>query len=51
MKYCKKCKKKYETEKSACPNCGAELIEVGKDEIDEYETAETVSTMTITGIL
>jgi len=46
MKYCKKCDKRFESEKDRCPICGTRLIE-----IDEYETAEIVASMTTTGIL
>lgn len=51
MKYCKKCNRKFETEKANCPICKAKLVEIGEDAIDEAETEEIVSTMTITGIL
>ena len=51
MKYCKKCDKRFDSEKDCCPICGTRLIEIDKDEIDEYETAEIVASMTTTGIL
>lgn len=54
MKYCKKCKKKFNTENELCPNCGTKLHEMSHDdsnEINETEAAEIVSTMMITGIL
>lgn len=51
MKYCAHCKRKFDVEQDACPICGAKFAEIGETEALEQETAETVSTMTITGIL
>lgn len=54
MKYCLKCKKKFDTADELCPNCGAKLYEISKDagdEMNESEAAEIISTMMITGIL
>ena len=54
MKYCKKCKKKFDTENELCLNCGSKLYQMSQDdsnEINEIEAAEIVSTMMITGIL
>lgn len=54
MKYCKKCKMKFDTEDNLCPSCGAKLYEMPQndgEEINDNETAEIISTMTITGIL
>ena len=51
MKYCDKCNQEFEIEESICPICGATLVDVTNDEINEYEAAEIVSTMMTTGIL
>ena len=52
MKYCKKCKKEFDTEKNECPICRKQLTEKTQNEdINEYEAAEIVSTMMITDIL
>lgn len=53
MKYCEKCKEEFENKKEKCRVCGTKLIDISdeKDEINEYEAAEIVSTMMITGIL
>lgn len=48
MKHCDNCNKDFDTEEQTCPICGAELRDTSSD---ETETAEIVSTMTITGIL
>lgn len=49
MKYCRKCKKEFDTEDVKCPLCGADLIE--EDTGSDDETAETVAVMTILGFL
>ncbi len=54
MKYCKICKKNFDTEENGCPICGAALIDIPNDEddaVNEYEAAEIVSAMMTTGIL
>ena len=54
MKYCEKCKEKFETEEYICPICGEEIVDIPTDEndaINEYEAAEIVSTMMTTGII
>ena len=54
MKYCEKCKKQFEIEEDICPICGAalEYIPDGEsDNIKEYEAAEIISAMMVTGIL
>ena len=54
MKYCEKCRNKFETEEDFCPICKETLIDIPNDEsdeINEYEAAEIVSTMMIMGIL
>lgn len=54
MKYCEKCKKKFDVKENKCPVCRNQLTEISeskKKEINEYEAAEIVSSMMITGIL
>ena len=48
MKRCNNCNKDFDTSEQTCPICGATLQDMSPD---ETETAEIVSTMTITGIL
>ena len=54
MEYCLKCKKQFDTEAELCPNCGAKPYEIpqdNRDEMNENEAAEIISTMMITDIL
>ena len=54
MKYCLNCKTQFDTEDELCPNCGAKPYEMpqdNRDEMNENEAAEIISTMMITGIL
>ncbi len=54
MKYCKICNNGFETEENICPVCEGSLVDVLNsvdNEINEYEAAEIISTMMITGIL
>ena len=48
MKHCDICNKDFNMEEENCPICGATLHDMSPE---ETETAEIVSTMTITGIL
>jgi rRNA maturation endonuclease Nob1 len=48
MKYCENCKKKLDDKEEKCPVCGNDLKEINTDEED---TANTVATMTMLGIL
>ena len=53
MKYCPKCRKEMK-EELICPVCGVTLIDITNDEENkenEYEAAEIISTMMVTGIL
>lgn len=54
MKYCLNCKMQFDTEDKRCPNCDAKLYEMpqdNRDEMNENEAAEIISTMMITDIL
>lgn len=53
MKYCFICKKKFDTEVERCPDCGARLNASSddRDEMNDREAVEIISTMMITDIL
>lgn len=49
MKHCDTCNQDFKTKEKVCPVCCSELQEI--DVTEELDTGETVSTMTLTGIL
>ena len=49
MKYCNQCNHEFDIQEDECPVCGADLQK--EKDMEKENTAEIVSSMTMTGIL